>query len=93
MLNVAIEELVDAIKKYQDQSIVVSCNNGMQVLDGVDVIVDKDIIYLNSDEGYMEFKICEIGIDNEDIYVDEIEGELHIVFIYDGIKYSILNLV
>jgi len=48
-VNIAIEDLIDAIKKYQNQSIVVSSSNGMQVLDNVDIIVMDDCVCLNSD--------------------------------------------
>lgn len=93
----SIQKLVDAIKKYQNQTIVISSLNGMQVLDNVDIIITDDIIYLDTDKGFMKFEIDKIGIDDnnniENVYIDEIEKEIHIIFTYDEIEYSILNLV
>jgi len=95
-----IEELVDAIKGYQGQSIII-CNlikdesnsYRSQVFDSIDVDVNNIGIGIENscedDGNIIEFIFDKIKC----TYVDIIDKEIHVVFDYMGMRYSMLNLV
>jgi len=105
MKNVkSIQELVNTVIGYKGKDIVVTSIDRLQVFDKVDVSIygNKFIIESKNEDNIIEFLFNEI----EDLYVDEIElfedknsckyiglKEIHIVFLYEDRKYSILNLV
>ena len=94
------EELVNAIKGYQGQSIIIcslikdeSNSYRSQVFDNVDIDVNNIGIGIENscedDGNIIEFIFDKI----EDTYIDIIDKEIHVVFNYMGMKYSMLNLV
>ena len=96
-----IQEIVEAVKKYQGQNIVINnwTNNNnsysLQAFIDVDVTVIENKVIFEDENNIIEFIINEIEntyIDNIDIFVDAI-AETHIIFSYMDRKYSILNLV
>jgi len=93
-----IQELTKVIKGYIGKDIVIMSDDRLQTFDKVDVSVTDESIVLESEceDSIIEFTFNEI----DDLYIDEIElfedkdlKEIHIVFLYEGNEYSILNLV
>ena len=99
MLNVeSIQELVNAVIEYKGKNIVVTSIDRLQVFDKVDVNINDIGFILESEceDNMIKFtfsKIEDVYIDEIDIFEDKDLKEIHIVFEYEGKRYSILNLI
>jgi len=91
----SIQELSNIIKGYMGKDIVITTIDRLQVFDKVDISINDKIIILESEN---EDNMIEFTFNNiEELYIDEIDTfqgkEIHIVFLYEGKRYSMLNLV
>lgn len=98
-----IQELIGIAEAYNGQDILITNwieneddSYRSQVLEGVDVyITENSLCFFDVNEDKIEFpfdRLENIYIDNVDIFTDECK-EIHIMFDFMGMRYSILNLV
>ena len=102
MLNeTQVKELVNAMKEYQGQDIIVSSDNIADedgvLLESVNFVIKDKVICLMDRENRNEFEfsldeIEDVYLDKLDIYLDSV-AEVHIMFGYMGSRFDLLNLV